>query len=97
MIRVGQSRVTLESVVTLFERGATAEEIALRFDVLDLHEIYATLSYYLGHRPQVRQYLGRQRDASLGARREAEQRSPTAQIRERLEHFRKRVDAQSVD
>ena len=96
VIRVGHTRVTLESVVLLFERGATAEEIALRFDVLDLHDIYATLSYYLGHRQQAQNYLDRQRQASIGARRKAERRPPAAQIRERLDRYRKRADAQSA-
>ncbi len=90
MIRVGQTRVTLESVIGLYEQGATAEEIALRFDTLNLHDIYATLGYYLGHRQQVQTYLLRQGQSSLAARREAESRSPTAQIRERL-HRRKRT------
>lgn len=76
MIRVGQTRVTLESVIGLFEQGATAEEIALRFDALDLHGVYATLGYYLGHRPQLQTYLDRQQRNSLAARHEAESRSP---------------------
>ena len=50
VIRVGQTRVTLESVISLFEQGVSAEEIGLRNDVMDLHYVYATLSYYLGHR-----------------------------------------------
>lgn len=53
VIHVGGTRVTLESVIRLFDEGATAEEIALRFDTLNLHDIYATLGYYLGHRQQV--------------------------------------------
>ncbi len=93
MIRVGQTRVTLESVIGLFEQGASAEQIALRFDALNIHDIYATLGYYLGHRQQVQIYLDRQRQGSLAARREAESRSPTAQIRERLERQRTRGDA----
>ncbi|WP_295578152.1 DUF433 domain-containing protein [uncultured Lamprocystis sp.] len=93
MIRVGQTRVTLESVIGLYEQGASAEEIAMRFDALDLHAIYATLGYYLGHRPQVQLYLDRRQQGSLAARREAESRSPTAQIRNRLDRQRIRGDA----
>jgi len=96
VVRVGQTRVTLQSVITLFEQGATAEEIALRFDVLDLHDIYATLSYYLGHRQQTQGYLDSERQASLGARSMAERRSSTAQVRERLTRYRDRADAQSA-
>lgn len=74
VIRVGQTRVTLESVISLFEQGANAEEIALRYDVLDLHDVYATLSYFLGHRQETHEYLDRARQASLRARRDAERR-----------------------
>jgi len=88
VIRVGQTRVTLESVISLFEQGAGAEEIALRYDVLDLHDVYATLSYYLGHQQAIEEYLDRARQASAVARRDAERRSPAAQIRERLQRYR---------
>jgi uncharacterized protein (DUF433 family) len=93
VIRVGQTRVTLESIISLFEQGASAEEIALRYDALDLHEVYATLSYFLGHRQETQEYLDRARQTSLAARRDAERRSPAAQIRERLTRHRNGVDA----
>lgn len=96
VIRVGQTRVTLESVISLFEQGASAEEIALRYEVLDLQDIYATLSYFLGHRQEMQEYLDRARQTSLGARRDAERRSPTAQLRERLTGYRNRSDAQTA-
>lgn len=84
VIRVGQTRVTLQSVVGLFDQGASAEEIALRFDALTLAEVYASLSFYLSHREQVLQYLAEQRQASEQARRQAEQRLPVSVVRERL-------------
>jgi uncharacterized protein (DUF433 family) len=94
VIRVGQTRVALESIITLFEQGASAEEIGLRYDVLNLHEIYATLSYFLGHREETQAYLDWARHRSLEARRDAEHRSPTTQIRERLIRYRNRTNAQ---
>ncbi len=94
VIRIGQTRVTLESVISLYEQGASAEEIVLRYQVLDLHDIYATLSYFLGHREETQAYLERARRTSLGARRDAERRSPMAQIRERLTRYRNRADDQ---
>jgi uncharacterized protein (DUF433 family) len=81
VIRVGRTRVTLESVVALFDQGASAEEIGLRYDVLDLRDIYATLSYVLGHRDEVQVYLDRARQRSSRARSDAEHRSPTADSR----------------
>jgi len=57
VLRVGQTRVTLESVISFFEQGASAEEIAMRCDVMDLHDVCATLSYCLGHRQVMKNYL----------------------------------------
>ena len=93
VIRVGHTRVTLESLIALFEQGASAEEIALRYEVLNLHDIYATLSYYLGHREQTQEYLDRARQAWFVARRDVERRSPVAQIRDRLTRYRSHTDA----
>lgn len=94
VIRIGGTRVTLQSVAGLFDQGASAEEIMLRFDVLDLQTVYATLSYYLGHRQEVLDYLDRQRESSARARREAEQRFPPDQVRARIAQRRNTSDAQ---
>jgi len=96
VIRVGGTRVTLQSVVGLFEQGASAEEIALRFDALDLHAVYATLSYYLGHREELQGYLDRQQAASAGARREAERRFSPAAVRARIAQRRMIRDVEPV-
>lgn len=96
VIRVGGTRVTLQSVVGLFEQGASAEEIALRFDVLDLHTIYATLSYWLGHREELQGYLDQQRAASVSARREAERRFSPDQVRIRIAQRRTIRDVEPV-
>jgi uncharacterized protein (DUF433 family) len=97
VIRVGGTRVTLESVIALFEQGAGAEEIALRFDVSSLHDIYATLGYCLGHRQEAQVYLDRARRASLQVRGESERRSQSVRIRERLMGHRKHHDASATD
>ncbi|MBZ5626736.1 MAG: DUF433 domain-containing protein [Acidobacteriia bacterium] len=45
VIRVGGTRVTLETVVEAFNEGATAEEIAAQYPALHLGDIYATITY----------------------------------------------------
>ena len=54
--RVGQTRVTLETVVRRFLAGDTPEEIADAY-VLDLSEAYAAVTYFLQHRAEVDDYL----------------------------------------
>ena len=44
VLRVGGTRVTLESLVHCFHEGATAEEIALRFPTLELADVYSAVA-----------------------------------------------------
>ncbi|MDP9121227.1 MAG: DUF433 domain-containing protein [Acidobacteriota bacterium] len=48
-IRIAGSRVTLDTVIDAFLTGASPEEIAQDFPVLQLDDIYAVLTYYLRH------------------------------------------------
>jgi uncharacterized protein (DUF433 family) len=57
VIRVGQTRVTLDTIISVFKQGTTAEEIAHRYPVLHLADIYATIAFYLKHQQEVEQYL----------------------------------------
>src|SRR5689334_946462 len=56
--RVGGTRVTLDTVITAFQLGDTAEAIALNYDTLTLADIYDTIAYYLRHRSEGDAYLG---------------------------------------
>lgn len=57
VIRVGGTRVTLDSVVYAFREGASAEEIVQHYPVLKLADVYAVIGYYLQHRDQVDAYI----------------------------------------
>lgn len=84
VIRVGGTRVTLDTLVTAFEAGATAEEIAQQYPSLSLADIYSVIAYYLRHHSEVRPYLvERQRQASQ-VRQENERRFDPAGVRDRL-------------
>ena len=57
-IRIRGTRVGIETVLYEYiHRGQTAEEIADRFDVLTLEQVYATILYFLHHREAVSAYL----------------------------------------
>jgi uncharacterized protein (DUF433 family) len=84
VVRVGGTRVTLDSVVYAFNDGATAEEIAYRYPSLDLVDIYATIAYYLQSRPAVDEYLLRRDDEARAVRQDNESRFDPAGLRERL-------------
>ena len=56
-LRVGGTRVTLDTLVMAFEQGATPEHIAQDYAPLPLTDVYAVLAYYLQHRDEVEAYL----------------------------------------
>lgn len=59
-LRVGGTRVSLDSVVYAFRQGHSAETICDQYPALSLEEVYGAIAYYLGNREEVQQYLERQ-------------------------------------
>jgi uncharacterized protein (DUF433 family) len=52
------TRVSLDSIVYAFLRGAAPESIAHSFPVLRLEEVYGAVTYYLSHKEDVDTHLG---------------------------------------
>ena len=84
VVRVGGTRVTLDTVVEAFHEGATAEEIARQYDSLDLADVYAVIGYYLKCRTQVEAYLDERRRQGEEVRRQNESRCDPGGVRARL-------------
>jgi uncharacterized protein (DUF433 family) len=84
VLRIGGTRVTLETVIHAYLEGATPEEIAQRYDALQLADIHATIAYYLRHKSELDQYLESRRDRSQQVRQQVEQRQGVQEIRKRL-------------
>ncbi len=57
VVRVGNTRVTLDTVIAVFKQGTTAEEIVYRYPSLRLADVYATIGFYLNHQQEVEMYL----------------------------------------
>jgi uncharacterized protein (DUF433 family) len=45
VVRVGNTRVTLDTVIIAFKEGATAEEIVSQYPSLLLADVYAVIGY----------------------------------------------------
>jgi uncharacterized protein (DUF433 family) len=84
VMRVGGTRVTLDTVVAAFNEGATAEEIAQQYPSLNLADIYAVIGYYLHRREEVESYLAKRREFAKAVRQENEARFNPVGVRERL-------------
>ncbi len=84
VVRIGNTRVTLETVIMAFRNGFSAEEIVLKYPTLNLTDVYAVIAYYLWNQPAVDAYLERVKQESNAQYEAFERRYPTAPIRERL-------------
>jgi len=84
VIRVAGTRVTLDTLIGAFKRGATPEEIAQDFSAVSLADVYAVITYYLRHRSEVNEYLERRASEHAELRREIEGRPEYQEFRERL-------------
>ena len=84
VVRIGGTRVTLDTVVRAFLRGSTAEEITGQYPSLSLSDVYATISYYLQHREEVGKYLEKRREYAKAVREQNEKRFNQRGIRAKL-------------
>ncbi|MDQ3255381.1 MAG: DUF433 domain-containing protein [Acidobacteriota bacterium] len=84
VMRVGQTRVPIDTVVFSFNEGASPEEIVLRYPTLELADVYAVIAYYLKHKAEIESYLREREERAARVREENERRFPQAGIRERL-------------
>ena len=84
VIRVAHTRVTLETVIAAFTKGATAEQIAQDYPVVPLADIYAVITFYLRQPEAVEAYLAAQRRAGQHLRHQMEMRFDPYGIRDRL-------------
>jgi uncharacterized protein (DUF433 family) len=83
-VRVGGTRVTLDTIVAAFKQGATAEEIAQQYPSVSLADAYAVITYYLRRRADVEEYLRRRRERASAVRRANEGRFDPEGVRDRL-------------
>lgn len=84
VVRVGKTRVTLDTVVAVFKQGATAEEIVYRYPSLQLADVYATIAFYLNHQQAVEAYLQQRQRHAQEIRRINEARFDPQGLRDRL-------------
>lgn len=60
VMRVGATRVMLDSIVAGFQQGHSPETIQQQYPAVSLEEVYGTIAWYLAHAEEAEQYLARQ-------------------------------------
>jgi uncharacterized protein (DUF433 family) len=84
VVRVGNTRVTLDTVIAAFKEGATAEEIVAQYPSLLLADVYAVIGYYLQRQAEVEVYLHQRQQEAGQIRQQNEARFNQQGIRKRL-------------
>jgi uncharacterized protein (DUF433 family) len=84
VVRVGATRVTVDTLVGSYRDGSTAEEIVQQYPSLALADVHAAIAYYLTHQAEVNAYLLERQNAAAETRQRAEKAGPQHGMRERL-------------
>lgn len=84
VVRVGSTRVTLDTVVAAFREGMTAEGIVEQYPSLRLADVYSVIGYILRHPDEIDTYLQSRERQAEEVRRENESRFDPNGIRARL-------------
>ena len=83
-MRIAGTRVTLDSIVALFDQGATPEQITQSFPGLKLGDVYAVVTFYVRNRDDVRAYLDKEEREAEELRQKIQAEFPDSSIRDRL-------------
>ena len=65
---ISGTRVSLDSIVYAFRRGASPETIKSSFPALTLEQVYGAITYYLSKQTEIDEYLRRSEEAYEAAR-----------------------------
>ncbi|MBI3165100.1 MAG: DUF433 domain-containing protein [Chloroflexi bacterium] len=84
VVKIVGTRVTLDTLIGAFLRGATAEEIAGQYPTLDLSDIYLTISFYLQNKAEVETYLEQRTNYRQAVKKENQKRFSSNGLREKL-------------
>jgi uncharacterized protein (DUF433 family) len=92
-IRVGHTRVMLDTIITAYQRGDTPDDIHRSFPTVPLADIHAVISYYLAHQEDIDTYIREGEEKAEIARQEFEEKFPPNQaLRDRLQRVKALVE-----
>jgi uncharacterized protein (DUF433 family) len=84
VLRVGGTRVRLDTVIGAFHQGCSPKEIQRRYPSLNLTDIYGAITYYLWHQKEVDLYLEEQRRQAEDVRKWIQKANPPEEFRRLL-------------
>jgi uncharacterized protein (DUF433 family) len=84
VFRVGNSRVSLESVLHAHQQGESPQGIVEMYPALELGDVFTVIGYYLAHRAEVDAYLLHCDDEAAALRKRIEASQPPGPTKEEL-------------
>ena len=84
MLRVGRTRVTLDSLVAAYNNGCGADDIVRKYPTLDREDVYAIIAYYLWNKEELDRYLEENRRKTMLLRQEIEAKYPSDDFKKRI-------------
>jgi len=90
-IRVIGSRITLDTLVGVYQRGDTVEELTEAFPSLSLAQIKAVIGWYLTHRREADEYLEEGEAEAEATWKRIESQPGYAEWREKLLRYREQM------
>ena len=90
-VRITGSRVTLDTIIGAFQKGATAEQIQDSFPSLSLAQIYGAIAWYLDHQAEAEDYLKERNAEAETIRQEIENQPEQAAFRETMRQRREQL------
>lgn len=93
--KVGDTRVSLDTLVYEFNNGADAAEIQREFDSISPAQVHAAIAYYLHNQAEVDRYLAKRAIERAKTKRENEAQFPPRITREILTARKNKIDRDS--
>lgn len=84
VVRVGNTRISLDLIVEQYESGMSPEDIVRAYDTLELADVHGVIGYYLRHKKEVRAYLTRRMEEAAALREKIETERPRVSREELL-------------
>lgn len=85
-LRVGDTRVSLDSIVYFYREGESPESIADNYPALTLEQIYGAIAYYLANKQEIDAWLAEGERAAESQHRQS--RQTNAELIARLQRAR---------
>ncbi|HLE21050.1 MAG TPA: DUF433 domain-containing protein [Vicinamibacteria bacterium] len=86
---IAGTRISLDSIVYAFRRGASPEGIQRSFPLLSLEQIYGAITFYLAHQAELNAFLKQGEAEFEQIRQKTRQANP--ELYDKLDEARKRL------